>query len=81
MGKVITISMDENIERQFRTAAVAEFGKRKGYLGEAIEQAVKLWIRDRKIERIRKEAFKELEKGYKMGGKLLYKERGELHER
>jgi len=74
----ITISVNDDVERKFRKAAGNKYGRRKGYLGNAVTEAMKIWIKaeDRNV----KNAVELLEKGHNSGG-LLYKTRDELHER
>lgn len=74
----ITISVDDDVERKFRKAASTKYGKRKGYLGEAITEAMQTWLKS-ESGTVRK-AVELLEKGHNSGG-VLYKSRDELHER
>lgn len=61
---IITISLDDKVERRLR----ATVGKKKGALGGAIEEAVDRWLHDRKQEEARKRALALLERGFNMGG-------------
>lgn len=74
----ITVNVDDDVERKFRKAASAKYGKRKGYLGEAITDAMQTWLKA-ESSNVRK-AFELLEKGHNSGG-LTYKSRDELYER
>lgn len=74
----ITINVDDSIEKKFRKAASTKYGKRKGYLGEAVTEAMQTWLKAESGNV--KKAMELLEKGHNSGG-LLYKSRGELHER
>lgn len=74
----ITISIDDEIEKRFRKTASSKYGTRKGYLGEAVTEAMKVWIKTESGNV--KKAMELLEKGHNSGG-LLYKSRDELHER
>ncbi|KUK70774.1 MAG: hypothetical protein XD88_0427 [Methanocalculus sp. 52_23] len=42
----ITLSIDDETERRFRSTAKKVIGERKGYLGEAATDAMKLWIHE-----------------------------------
>lgn len=74
----ITISVDDDVEKKFRKTASTKYGKRKGYLGEAITEAMQTWLKAESGNV--KKAFELLEKGRNSGG-LLYKSRDELHGR
>ena len=74
----ITVNVNDDVEKKFRKAASTKYGTRKGYLGEAITEAMKTWIRSESNNV--KRAFELLEKGHNSGG-LTYKSREELHER
>ena len=74
----ITINVDDDVEKKFRKAASTKYGKRKGYLGEAITEAMQTWLKAESGNV--KKAFDLLEKGHNSGG-ALYKSRDELHER
>lgn len=77
--KTITVNVREDIEKKFRKIASAIYGKRKGYLGKAITEAMLEWER-RKIETdYVAKAVALLEKGIKME-KWKFN-RDELHER
>ncbi len=76
----LTIKVDEKIEKKFREEAVKKFGAKKGYLGSAVEDAMKLWLMQEEQEEIKKRALAMMEKGFDMG-KILYKHREELWER
>ncbi len=75
----ITISVEDETEKLFRKLASAKYGKRKGALGEAVEEAIGLWAEKEKKNAVAK-AMELLERGHNGGG-LLYKSRDELHER
>ncbi|MBI4170364.1 MAG: hypothetical protein HY514_01625 [Candidatus Aenigmarchaeota archaeon] len=76
---IMTISVNDEAEKLFRKLASAKYGKRKGALGEAVEEAIGLWAEKEKKNAVAK-AMELLEKGHNSGG-LLYKSRDELHER
>ncbi len=74
----ITVSVNDEVEKKFREAASAKYGKRKGYLGEAVTAAMQTWVKAENGNV--KRALELLKKGHNSGG-LLYKSREELHER
>lgn len=74
----ITVSVDDDVERKFRKTASTKYGKRKGYLGEAVTEAMKTWLKTESSNV--KKAVDLLEKGHNSGG-LLYKSRDELYGR
>lgn len=44
MGKM-TIVIDDELEREFRMAVARRYGVRKGALGIAVSEAIKMWIK------------------------------------
>ena len=74
----ITVNVNDDVEKRFRKMAGSRYGKRKGYLGEAVTEAMETWIKSESSNV--KKAIELLEKGHHGGG-LLYKSRDELHER
>lgn len=74
----ITVSVNDEVEKKFRKAASSKYGKRKGYLGEAVTKAMETWLKAESGNV--KRAVELLEAGHNSGG-LLYKSREELHER
>jgi Arc/MetJ-type ribon-helix-helix transcriptional regulator len=73
---VITVSIDDEVEKDLRE----KIDDRKGALGSAITEALKEWIKDKEQEKYRKRALKRLEEGYDMG-EIQYEHRSELHDR
>lgn len=46
MGKVkTTVEIEQGLDEQFRKAVIERKGFHKGVLGEAIEEAISLWVR------------------------------------
>ncbi len=76
----ITVNVKNDIEKEFRKIVRSVHGTRKGSLGEAITEAMKQWIYEKKQEKIKGEAIRMMEQGFKFG-KRLYKNRSELYER
>jgi predicted transcriptional regulator len=63
----ITISVDDDVEKQFRKVASDTLGERKGYLGEATTEAMRLYIREKTQAEIAKDALILLESGVHYG--------------
>jgi hypothetical protein len=47
MGRM-TIELSDELDREFRMKVAKEYGGKKGALGDAIEEAVKLWLKQKK---------------------------------
>lgn len=77
--RTITVSVEEDVEKRFRKVASATYGKRKGYLGKALTEAMRAWEKNKK-EDVNMRALEMLNKGFSMGG-LKTKDRSEWHER
>jgi hypothetical protein len=43
MGK-ISVSIPDSLEKELRIKAMEKFGMKKGYLSEAVIEALKLWL-------------------------------------
>lgn len=78
--RIITVSVEEDIEKRFRRLASATYGKRKGYLGKAITEAMREWERKKKETDVNARALEMLRNGFDLGG-ITYRKRAELHER
>jgi hypothetical protein len=76
----ITICIDDETERRFREVAREKLGGKKGYLGKATMEAIKLWIRDREQEMIAQQALALLDKDHHLG-RHLYRTRQDIHDR
>ncbi|OGY44623.1 MAG: hypothetical protein A2729_03515 [Candidatus Buchananbacteria bacterium RIFCSPHIGHO2_01_FULL_39_14] len=76
----ITISVDNEIEQQFRKYAQEIYEGKKGFLGDAITQAMKEWLEQKKQQNLAEQAITQWKKGHKLG-KLLYTKREELYGR
>ena len=77
--KTITINIDEEVLAKLRRMAEHE-KRKKGFLGRAISNAVREYLKEQEQERIAERQLAKMEKGYKMG-KLLTKHRDELYDR
>jgi predicted transcriptional regulator len=78
--KTITVNVREDVEEKFRKLASAAYGRRKGYLGKAITEAMIEWEKKKAQSDVNVRAIEMLRKGFKMGG-LKTKDRSEWHER
>ncbi len=76
----ITISVETDVERTFREHAKEAYGGRKGYLGDAVTEAMKRWVGEHRQEEIARRAAALWGKGHRLG-RLRYTAREELHER
>ena len=75
---VVTATIDDSVEKEFRKTVNATYGSSKGQLGRAITEALKEWTQ--KEQRKEKRMLDLLEKGFDMG-RLRHNKRDELHER
>ena len=78
--KTITVSVDADVEQKFRRTARAIHGKKKGYLGKALTDAMENWTRERELRDTVAATLRMLDEGLDLGG-LKYKNRDELHDR
>jgi hypothetical protein len=76
----LTINVKDDIEQEFRMVAGTIYGKKKGYLGKAITEAMQNWVYERRQERIAKEALDMMKQDF-FFGKRLYQRRSDLYER
>ncbi len=76
--RTITINVEEEVESEFRKEASKKYGKRKGYLGKAITEAMKEWTRKRDAD-IDNRFLEIMKKGLKT--KKWKFNRAELYER
>ncbi len=75
--KTITINVEEEIENTFRKRAYQIYGKKKGTLGKAVNEAMKEWAIKRKYL---EQCMNLLKNGIDMG-KIMYTKREELYGR
>ncbi|MGI0078583.1 MAG: hypothetical protein ACRECH_03070 [Nitrososphaerales archaeon] len=78
--KIITVSVDVEVEQKFRRTAKAVHGRKKGYLGKAVTEAMERWTKEREQRDTVAAALNLLDEGVDLGG-VKYKRRDELHER
>jgi glutaminase len=79
MSKTITVNVEEETEHEFREEAGRKFGRRKGYLGKAVTEAMRTWTRQNSAD-LETQALLLLEKGINAKRKWKFN-RDELHER
>ncbi len=77
-SKTITVNVDEEAESEFRIEASKRYGKRKGYLGRALTEAMKEWTKKKNADVVAK-SLTLLKEGIKM--KKWKFNREELYER
>ena len=77
---IVTRSIEDRIETEFRKFVAMKYGTEKGALSRATEDAYKKLMEEDNQEKLRRRALEILDKGFKMG-KLKYKTRAELYER
>ena len=77
---IITISMNDEVEKELRETVKKKIGVGKGVLGKAIEEAVKKWMHDEQQREIAERQIKLMEKGlYSLKGWKF--NRDELYDR
>jgi hypothetical protein len=77
--KTVRVSVDAEVEAKFRKLARAVYGKKKGYLGKAMTEAMEKWTGEKEKSDSVAYTLAMLEEGIDLGG-LKYKHRDELHE-
>ena len=75
----ITINVNDDVEKMFRDIACATYGKKKGYLGKAVTEAMRSWIDEIRQKEIANNELKLLDTGFSMGRISVTRE--EVHER
>lgn len=78
MSRTITINVEEEVENEFRKEAGRKYGKKKGYLGKAVTEALMEWTNKRNAD-IENEVRQLLKEGIK--GKKWKFNREELYDR
>ena len=59
----ITISVNDEVEKEFRESVKKKIGQGKGVLGKAVEEAMKKWVHDEEQREIAKRAMEMMNKG------------------
>lgn len=80
VSKTITVSVDAEVEKRFRRTAKSIHGKKKGYLGRAMTEAMVTWTKERERTDNVVATLRLLEEGLDIGLER-YRTRDELHER
>ena len=78
MSETMTVNVKEEVASEFRKQATIKYGKRKGYLGKALTEAMGEWSKRRKGS-LENQFLELLETGIKMRKWKFNRE--ELHER
>lgn len=76
----ITVNIKDKVEREFRAVASSAHEGEKGYLEEAVTEAMQRWIEEKRQGKIAEEALKLIEQSFNFG-KRRYKDRSDLYER
>jgi len=79
-SKTITVSVDAEVEKRFRGTVKAVQGKKKGYLGRALTDAMRVWTKEREQTDSVAATLRLLEEGLDIGIERP-RSRDELHER
>lgn len=79
-SKTITVNVRADVEERFRRVAASTHGKKKGYLGRALTEAMDKWAREKEGNDAVAQTLRILEEGLELKG-LSYRRREELHER
>ena len=59
----ITVSIKDDVDKEFRETVKKKLGNGKGVLGKAIEQAMKKWVHDEEQRKIAERASEMMNKG------------------
>lgn len=78
--KVITVRVNAEVEEKFRQTARSVLGRKKGYLGKALTDAMENWITEKRKMDTVAAILNLLDEGISLGG-IKYIHREELHER
>jgi len=77
---VITISVNDDLNKKFREIVRRKLGERKGALGKAVEDALNKWLDEERQNEISREMIELMEEGVGTLGKWKFK-RDELYGR
>lgn len=78
--KTITVNVRADVEEKFRRVAASKHGKKKGYLGRALTEAMEAWADQEEASGATAQTLRMLRDGLDLGG-LKYGHRDELHDR
>lgn len=59
----ITISVKDNVEKEFRETVKKKLGQGKGVLGKAVEEAIEKWVHDKNQKEIAERQKELMRKG------------------
>ena len=59
----ITVSVKDNVNKEFRETVRKKLGQGKGVLGKAVEEALQKWVHDERQRQIADEMMKMMDKG------------------
>ena len=79
MTKTVTINIEDDLDKEFRSRVLQMYGDVKGALGKAVAEAIRHWLEHQPS--YEKKAIEYLKKGYHLGGGPYYRNRDELYER
>lgn len=79
-SKTITVNVRADVEERFRRVAASTHGRKKGYLGRALTEAMDKWTREKEESDTVAQTLRLLDQGLELDG-LRYRHREELHER
>jgi hypothetical protein len=77
---ILTISIDDEVEKKFRDRVRQVSGERKGALGRAATEAISRWVTEQSQQEIAQKALALMEQEYDLGTRQ-YRTRDDLHER
>ena len=60
---IITISVNDDVNKDFRETVKKKLGQGKGVLGKAVEDAIKKWVHDERQKEIAKRGMEMMNKG------------------
>lgn len=79
-SKTLTVNVRADIEARFRRIAASTQGRKKGYLGRALTEAMDNWATEKEENDAVAQTLMLLDEGLELNG-LRYRRREELHER
>ena len=77
----ITVNVDDEVYKRFRQLASEEKGGKKGFLGDAITEAMSKFVHENAAEAARQRLREKLRHGYNLGGFKEGFKREDLYER
>ena len=77
---IMTVSVDDHVEKKFRARAKKVHGERKGALGQAVTEAMDFWVAEKDQQEIAQSALALMETGHDLKTRK-YRTRDDLHDR